>query len=111
MPKALTTVRTPVDSRMSRSSGVGSKPFRRMCTGGTGETSTSVMPPKVPADASGPVERRFLQVQPVQHGAQHLVVDVPAVTLGDERRAFGGQHLQAQPAERRRRALTDVLLV
>src|SRR6478752_7101994 len=59
---------------------------------------------------SATVQCRFLEVEPAQHVTQHLVVDLPAVTFGDERCAFGRQHLQPQPAERRYRALADLLL-
>src|SRR3954470_23758899 len=47
MPNELVTVRTPVDSRISRSSGTGSKAMRRMCNGGN--SGAWVMTSKLPA--------------------------------------------------------------
>ena len=58
-----------------------------------------------------PIEGGLFEIKPVQHRAQHFVVDVTAVTLVNERLAFGGEHLQPQPAEGGGRAFTDLLVV
>src|SRR5689334_13031169 len=54
------------------------------------------------------IERRLFEIESAQQFPQHFVVDVAVVTFFDERRALGGQHLQSQPAKRRRRALADL---
>src|ERR1700754_574739 len=60
---------------------------------------------------SATIQCRLLEVEPAQRVPQHLVVDLPAVALRDERRAFGRQHFQPQPAECRYRALAQLRLV
>ena len=57
-----------------------------------------------------PIECRLFEIEPVQHRAQHLVVDAPRVALLDERLALGGKHFQSQPTKRRCRALADLLV-
>ena len=56
------------------------------------------------------VERRLLQVQPVQHRRSTSSLIAPGVALVDERLAFGREHLESQPPERRRRALADLVV-
>src|SRR3954471_7798447 len=90
---------SPVISRLGQNIIAGPLPL----------TCTRTVPSTVSINrVSATVQCRLLQVEPAQHLAQHFVVDPSVITFFDERSAFGGQHFQPQPPERRGRALADL---
>src|ERR1700742_682993 len=93
---------SPLISRLGQN--IIASPLPRTCT----RTDPSTV--SINRD-SATVQCRLLEVEPAERVPQHFVVDLPVVAFGDERRAFGRQHFQPQPTERRCWALADLLLV
>src|SRR5215212_4646959 len=81
---------SPVISRLGQN--IIASPLPRTCT----RTDPSTV--SMNRD-SATIQCRLFEVEPAQHVPQHLVIDLSAVAFGDERCAFGRQHLQPQPAE------------